>query len=99
MGPDVEIEMFFLVAGRSEKILSLWGGFDPVYFTVDVLNALTFNRLGIKQRAHDKLDANQLAAHARIYQSLIEGMRSCWEEQNWAEGYRKKAGTPGACQR
>ena len=86
---DVEIEMFFLVSGRSEKILSLWGGFDPVYFSVNLVNALTLSLLGFKQRAHDKLDAAQLSVHARIYQSLLEGMRSCWEEQNWAEAFRK----------
>jgi len=86
---DVEIQLIFLVSGRSEKILSLWHGFDPVYFTVNVINALTLNLLGFKKLAHDKLDASQLSIHARIYQSLLEGMRSCWEEQNWAESLLK----------
>ena len=86
---DVEIQLIFLVSGRSEKILSLWHGFDPVYFTVNVINAITLNLLGFKQRAHDKLDASQLSVHARIYQSLLEGMRDCWEEQNWAESLLK----------
>jgi hypothetical protein len=94
---DVEIQLIFLVSGRSEKILSLWHGFDPVYFTVNVINAITLNLLGFKQRAHDKLDAAQLSVHARIYQSLLEGMRSCWEEQNWAAAIRStKAGGSGS---
>ena len=93
---DVEIEMFFLVSGRSEKILSLWGGFDPVYFTAKVANALTINRLRLNQRVHDKLDAAQLSMHARVYQSLIEGMRKSWEEQNWAEAYRTDKGSQDA---
>ncbi len=85
---DVEVQMFFLVAPRSQKILSLWGGFDPVYSTVDLLNALTLNR-GFGRWARDKMDAFQLQVHARVYQSLLEGMRACWEEQDWIAAVTK----------
>ncbi len=78
---DVEVELKFLVSPRSQKILNL-GGFDPVYGMVNVVNALTFNR-GFSQRAHDKLDNVQLQLHARIYQSLIEGMGKLWTERDW----------------
>src|SRR5258708_23818145 len=79
---EIEIQMFFLVSTRSEKILNL-GGFDPVYFSVDLANLLTLNSLNIRQRAHDKLDALQLEIHARVYQSLLNGISAYWENQDW----------------
>ena len=81
---DIEIQMFFLVSPRSEKILDLHG-FDPVYSFVNIVNALTLNLLGFKQWAHDKLDAVQLGLHAKIYQSLLDGNRQVWEGQNCIE--------------
>jgi len=79
----IEIQMFFLVSTRSEKILNL-GGFDPVYFSARLANILTLNSFNLNQRAHDKLDALQLELHARVYQSLLNGMSSYWENQNWS---------------
>jgi hypothetical protein len=79
---DIEIQMFFLVSPRSQKILSLFGGFDPVYSSVNLANALTLNLFHIKQRAHDALDAVQLGLHATIYQGLLDGMRACWEDRD-----------------
>ena len=35
------------------------------------------------QGAHDKLDALQLELHARVYQSLLNGMSEYWENQTW----------------
>lgn len=78
---EVEISMMFLVAPRSEKILDL-GGFDPVYTLVNILNILTLN-LGFGKWAHDKLDDMQLGVHARVYQSLVEGMKDMWTNRNW----------------
>jgi hypothetical protein len=79
---DIEIQMFFLVSPRSEKILNL-GGFDPVYFSANLANILTLSAFNLRQRAHDKMDALQLELHARVYQSLLNGMRTYWENQNW----------------
>jgi len=79
---EIEIQMFFLVSTRSEKILNL-GGFDPVYFSVNLANILTLNALDIRRRGHDKLDALQLELHARVYQSLLNGMSTYWENQTW----------------
>ena len=81
---EIEIQMSFLVSPRSEKILSL-RGFDPVYSLVNVANAVTLNLLKIRQRAHDKMDFFQLDVHARVYQSLLDGMRSIWEDQDWRD--------------
>ena len=93
---DIEIQMFFLVSTRSEKILNL-GGFDPVYFSVNLANILTLNLLNIRQRAHDKLDALQLEIHARVYQSLLNGMSAYWEDRDWGETGRivEASGTQG----
>ena len=81
---DVEIQMFFLVSPRSQKILSLMGGFDPVYSSVNLANALTLNLFNIKQRAHNALDAIQLGLHAVIYQGLLDGLKTTWEDRDWA---------------
>jgi len=88
---DVEIQMFFLVAPRSEKILNL-GGFDPVYFAVNVVNGLTLNLFRVRRRAHDKIDAFLLLLHALVYQGLLDGMRGYWEGQNWIEGFQGEQG-------
>lgn len=86
---EIEIHMCFFVAPRSEKILSLGKkGRDPVYGAVNVINALTLNLLHFKQWAHDKLDASQLEVHARIYQSLLDGMKGVWENQDWISSIR-----------
>jgi hypothetical protein len=79
---DVEVDMLFVVSPRSQKILDL-GGFDPVYSLVALLNILTLN-LGFGKWAHNKLDDSQLQIHARIYQSLIDGMGKLWTERNWS---------------
>ena len=84
---DIEIQMFFLVSTRSEKILNL-GGFDPVYFSARLANILTLNSFNLNQRAHDKLDALQLELHARVYQSLLNGMSQYWENQSWTRAAR-----------
>ena len=89
---DVEIQTFFLVSGRSDKILDL-RGFDPVYSSIDFLSRLTPQRLGLSERAHDRLDALQLAAHARIYQSLLDGLGEVWENQNWIAASRPVGGS------
>ena len=86
---ELEIQMCFFVSPRSEKILKLGKkGRDPVYGTVNILNALTLNALQIKRRAHNKLDAIQLGVHARVYQSLLEGLKDVWENQDWISAQR-----------
>lgn len=79
---QLEIQLAFIVAPRSQKVLYLWG-FDPVYSSIHLLNALTFNLFGLKQRAHDRLDALMLGLHGRVHQNLLEDMREIWENQSW----------------
>ncbi|HYK91672.1 MAG TPA: hypothetical protein VE398_23090 [Acidobacteriota bacterium] len=76
------VDMAFLLAPRSEKVLYFWG-FDPVYSTVDLLDALTFGRRNIKQRAHDKLDSVMLRQHGQVHENFILGLRKTIEAQNW----------------
>ncbi len=77
-----EVNMAFLLAPRSEKVLYLWG-FDPVYGTVNLLDALTFHKRNIKQRAHDKLDKIMLRQHGQVHENFILGLRKLLEAQNW----------------
>ncbi|MBI3895868.1 MAG: hypothetical protein HY313_08030 [Acidobacteria bacterium] len=81
---NIGIKMFFLVCPRSEKILSL-RGFDPIYSSIHLLNALTFGVFNLKRRVHDRVDSFSLAMHAKIYQNLLDGMKEVWENQNWIE--------------
>jgi hypothetical protein len=79
---EVEVQLSFVVSPRSQKVLYL-AGFDPVYGIVNLLNALTFGALKIRQRAHDKLDSVFLSQHAKVYQALIDGMHELWEITSW----------------
>lgn len=78
----IDIRTSFLVAPRSERVL-YFGGFDPVYSAVHLVNALTFNLFEIRRRVHDSLDAFMLSHHARVHQALLDGMRGVWEELPW----------------
>jgi hypothetical protein len=91
---EIEIQMFFLVSPRSQKILNL-GGFDPVYFSINLANILTLSLFNLRKRGHDKLDALQLEVHARVYQSLLNGMSAYWENQDWIQASRR-TGASGA---
>lgn len=80
---DLEIQINFVASPRSQKILFLFGGFDPGYRLVRLLNAITLNLLKLDQRAHDKVDAFILAQHGRVHHNLIDSLRQIWEGQNW----------------
>ena len=81
---DLDVHMSFLVAPRSEKILSLGSaGFDPVYPPVHLIDSLTGGLFKIRQKFHDNMDTMQLEKHAVIYQALIDGLQSVWESHDW----------------
>ncbi len=88
---DLEIRINFISSPRSEKLLYLFGGFDPVYFSVRLANAITFNLFRLNQRAHDRADFFILGLHGRVHYNLIEGMRQIWEKQDWISAVRRAA--------
>ena len=73
--------------GLNDLLLSL-EGFDPVYSSVRLLDSLTLNLFNFKNRAHDKMDAFQLLVHAKVYQSLLDGLKDVWENQDWISALR-----------
>jgi hypothetical protein len=79
-----QVDMAFLLAPRSEKVLYFWG-FDPVYSVVNLANFLTFNRMGIKRRAHDRLDAVMLRQHGQVHENFILGLSRKLQACNWIE--------------
>lgn len=79
---QMQVDLAFLVAPRSEKVLYL-GGFDPVYTLIHLIDALTLGMFQIRQRAHDKLDSVMLRQHGDVHQNFVQGMRPIWEGRNW----------------
>jgi hypothetical protein len=77
-----EIQLAFLAAPRSQKVLYL-GGFDPVYGFFHLMNALTLGGFHIKERIHDKLDTVMLRQHGDVHQSFVEGVLREMRQQNW----------------
>ncbi|MBI2821222.1 MAG: hypothetical protein HYX74_03260, partial [Acidobacteria bacterium] len=80
---QMQIDLAFLVAPRSQKVLYL-GGFDPVYSLVHLIDTVTLGKFGIRRRLHDKLDFIMLRQHGDVHQNFIEAMRAVWEG-SWAE--------------
>jgi hypothetical protein len=82
---SVTIEVVFIVCPRTQKILDI-GGLDPVYGTVRALDALTFHRTRIVEKAHAGIDRYAMAHHGRVHINMLEGMRDIWEGTNWTAG-------------
>jgi hypothetical protein len=72
------VENIFVVSNRMEKVLN-FHGWDPIFGSVRLLDALTLHQTGINRRAHDHIDLFGLIHHARIHDNMLEGMRARWE--------------------
>ncbi len=79
---SVTIEVALVVAPRTERVLNIFGR-DPIYGTVNFLDALTFRRTRIQQIAHKWIDLYGLGHHARVHRDFLYGMRGIWEGANW----------------
>jgi hypothetical protein len=82
---SLKIEIAFIVAPRTQKIMN-FGGWDPVYSTVGILDRLTLRRTGIVQRAHDTIDHYAMGHHVRVHQNLLDGLLHRLEEMGWTPG-------------
>ena len=80
---SITVEVLFIVCPRSEKILDI-GGYDPVYGSARLLDALTFGRTRIVSKVHDAIDNYALGHHGRVHVHMLEGMRAIWEGINWS---------------
>ena len=74
----LDIHVSFLVTPRSEQVLDFWG-VCPVYGLAHLLDRATFGGLGIRERAHDKLDRQMLTQHGRVHNNLLQDMRESFE--------------------
>jgi hypothetical protein len=83
----VTIRISFLVAPRTEKVMN-FGGWDPIYGTVGLLNAVTLGTTKILPNAHDRIDRYGLGHHARVHHSLLEGLRPVWTGSSWVAAER-----------
>jgi hypothetical protein len=77
---DLDIETSTAMMPRSEKIMNLWD-LDPVYGSVDLLNTLTFGKLKIREKLHDRIDSSLLALHCQVHESMIRGTVAEWERR------------------
>jgi hypothetical protein len=74
----VEFRLAFIVTPRSEMVLNVWG-FDPVYAFSRLLDLLTFKRLNLDRRIHDRLDAQMLTQHCQVHHSFLEGIAEAFQ--------------------
>jgi hypothetical protein len=83
---DVEVQVSFLVAPRSERVLD-FGGFDPVYAGVKAAHAFSFGALGLNERAHASLDHVFLEHHGDVHAGVVQAMADVWEGQRWTPSF------------
>lgn len=90
---EMQIDLAFVVAPRSQKVLYL-RGFDPVYTIINLLDTVTFGKLGLRQRAHDRLDFIMLRQHGQVHQNFIEGLSKALEARHWTDFDAATGGPP-----
>jgi hypothetical protein len=75
----VEVRMDFAAAPRCQKVFDFGKRIpDPVYGGARILSWLTLG-LWNAQALHDRLDRGMVAQHARVHQSLMEGVANIWQ--------------------
>jgi hypothetical protein len=83
---DVEVQIAFLVAPRSERVLD-FGGFDPVYASITLADALSLGAFGLRASGHAALDRVFLEHHGTVHADIVLGMADVWEAQRWAPSF------------
>lgn len=83
---DVEVQVAFLVAPRSEKVLDL-GGFDPVYASITLADAASLGVFGLRASGHASLDHVFLEHHGTVHADIVMGMADVWEGQRWTPSF------------
>lgn len=83
---DVEVQVSFLVAPRSERVMD-FGGFDPIYAGIKAANAFSLGVLGLNESGHAALDHVFLEHHGAVHASIVQEMADVWEGQRWAPSF------------
>ncbi|MGE3375882.1 MAG: DinB family protein [Vicinamibacteria bacterium] len=83
---DVEVEVAFLVAPRSQKVLDV-AGFDPVYASVGMVDLMSLGVFGLRESAHAALDRVFLEHHGTVHADVVLGMADVWEGQRWTPSF------------
>ena len=75
---DVRVRMVFAAAPRARKVLDFGKHFpDPVYGGAAALRYLTLG-LVKPEAIHDRMDAQMLALHCQVHQTLMDGLAKVW---------------------
>jgi uncharacterized damage-inducible protein DinB len=83
---DIEVQVAFLVAPRSEKVLDI-GGFDPFYTAIGLADAFTLGSLGLGAAGHEALDRAFLQHHADVHADVVTNFAHVWESQRWTPSF------------
>ena len=86
MNGDVEVQVSFLVAPRSERVMD-FGGFDPVYAGIKMANVLSLGAFGLNESGHAALDHVFLEHHGTVHAAIVQGMAEVWEGQRWMPSF------------
>jgi len=83
---DVEVQIAFLVAPRSQKVLDL-AGFDPVYASIGLADLFSLGVFGLRAGGHAALDKVFLEHHGSVHADVVLGMAEVWEGQRWTPAF------------
>jgi hypothetical protein len=83
---DVEVQVAFVVAPRSQKVLDI-GGFDPIYASIHLADAFSLGVLGLRESGHAALDAVFLEHHGSVHADVVMGLQEIWEGQRWVPSF------------
>ena len=75
---EIRVRMVFAAAPRAQKVLDFGKHIpDPVYGGAEVLRYLTLG-LVKPEAIHDRMDAQMLALHCQVHQTLMDGLEKVW---------------------
>ncbi|MBI2819513.1 MAG: hypothetical protein HYX73_06000 [Acidobacteria bacterium] len=77
---EVRVRMVFAAAPRAQKVLDFGKCIpDPVYGGATLLRYLSLG-LVRPQTIHDRMDAQMLALHCQVHQTLMDGVEKVWSD-------------------
>ena len=77
---EIRVRMLFAAAPRAQKVLDLGKHFpDPVYGGAELLRYLSLG-LVKPEAIHNRMDAQMLALHCEVHQTLMDGVEKVWRD-------------------
>lgn len=83
---DVEVQVAFLVAPRSQRVMDI-AGFDPVYSSIGLAEIFSLGALGLRKKGHSALDKVFLKHHGTVHGAVVAGLSEIWESQRWVPSF------------